>query len=167
MTLYYIYCIWVKTENGVLRYYGHTENMTVRRGRHVREHRAWVKAGKPNKTGDARATRSVFVLEYEDWRMDVKATIEHEDEKKAKDMAREKEGDFILENDCVNMRVEGRCMTKQEYCNVYYQDHKDDISTRNKEKVTCDVCGSVVRKCAIERHRKSKKHLNALASASE
>ena len=85
MVLYYIYCIWVKTENGVLRYYGHTQNMRVRKDKHVADHKRWVAAGKPKRVRDVNATRSVFVLEYEDWRMDVKATIEHEDKETAKE----------------------------------------------------------------------------------
>jgi len=161
--IYYIYCIWVKTEYRVLRYYGYTKNMRVRKGKHVKEHQAWIKAGKPDKTGEAHATRSVFVLDHEDWRMDVVYTIESEDNADA----RAKEGEFILENDCVNMRLEGRGMTKQEYVNLYYQEHKDEISTKHKEKMTCEVCGSVVRKCAIERHRKTKKCLNALATGNK
>ena len=178
MVLYYIYCIWVKTEQGVLRYYGHTENMRVRKNKHVAKHKAWAAAGKPEKTGDVGATRSVYVLEYEDWRMDVKATIEHESKEIALRMAEKKEGEYILENDCVNMQVAGMGMTKQEYNKYYHDTHREQNIKRMKqynethkeqfkEKITCDVCGSVVRNADLARHRKSKKHLNALASASE
>lgn len=220
MVLYYIYCIWVKTENGVLRYYGHTENMRVRKNKHVSDHKKWVAAGKPEKLCDAKSgiTRSVYVLEYEDWRMEVKATIEHEDKEKARDMANEKEGEFILENDCTNMIVPWRTPEqhkakkqikdkkyydknveqilenkKQQYHEnrddilkkrrqnyeedptdillknkQYYETHKTEINAKRKaEKVTCEVCGLVLRKDSLPDHRKSKKHLNALASASE
>jgi hypothetical protein len=197
--LYYIYCIWVKTEEGVLRYYGHTENMTVRKGKHVAKHKAWVAAGRPEKVSDVYATRSVYVLEYEDWRMDVKATVEHEDKEKAKEMARDKEGEFILENDCVNMCVAGRTKKEwhqdhkeerneisrqyyethkqeqkqyrqdhkekySEYMKKYKQDHRDEIAAKQKEKVTCEVCCSVVRKSDISTHQKTKKCIAAKLS---
>jgi hypothetical protein len=192
--LYYIYCIWVKTEEGVLRYYGHTENMTVRKGVHVSAHKRWVAAGKPERICEVRATRSVYVLEHEDWRMDVVDTIECE----TKDDARKKEGEYILKYDCVNMRVAGR--TKQEwlkdtdynrryheihkeekkeylkqydkthkeqrkkYGKQYHETHKEEISAKKAEKVTCDVCGSVVRKSGIAEHQKTKKCLAAKLS---
>lgn len=208
--LYHIYCIWVKTKQGVLRYYGHTENMTVRKGKHVSAHKKWVAAGKPKRVSEVNATRSVFVLDHEDWRMDVVDKIECE----TKDEARALEGKWILENDCVNMKVEGR--TKQEwlednpdYNKQYYEDHKEqiseyqkqyrqdnkeeqseyikkyrehnkakirenlkqyrethkaEISAKGKEKVTCDICGSLVRKYGIVEHHKSKKCLSAKLS---
>jgi len=220
--LYYIYCIWVKTENGVLRYYGHTENITVRKGKHVNKHKAWVKAGRPEKLCEVSGTtRSVYVLDHEDWRMDVKATVEHEDKKKAKDMARDKEGEFILENECVNMNVAGRThqeyreteeykeykkkylqdhkdqikeyqkqyredhkeqskefnrqyyethkekirQNQKEYLKQYRQDHRDKITAKQKEKVACKVCGSVVTKSNISIHQKTKKCLAAKISS--
>jgi len=242
--LYYIYCIWVKTENGVLRYYGHTENITVRKGKHVSDHKRWVAAGRPEKMGDVYATRSVLVLDHEDWRMDVVDKIECE----TKDEARNLEGKWILENECVNMCVAGR--TQQEYYQEhkkelkeyqkqhyeenkaeikeknkqyreqnkakiseqqkqYRQDHKDqikeyqkqyredhkekkkqqdkqyrethkeeqkeykkqyyeqnkaEIAEKGKEKVTCDICGSLVRKDKRAEHHKTKKCLAAKLS---
>lgn len=184
--LYIIYCIWVKTEDGVLRYYGHTENLRVRKNKHVAKHKAWVKAGKPEKTSEVYATRSVYILEYEDWRMDVVDEVEHEDEKKAKDKARAKEGEWILKNDCVNMIVSGRTQQEyrethkekrreskkqyyeqhkeetKEYKKQYYETNKAEIEAKRAEKVTCDVCGSVVSKGNIAIHNKTKKHINAL-----
>jgi hypothetical protein len=220
--LYYIYCIWVKTENGVLRYYGHTENMTVRKGVHVAKHKAWVKAGKPEKVSEVNGTRSVFVLDHEDWRMDVVDKIECN----TKDEARTLEGEWILENDCVNMCVAGRIKKdtdkqyrhdhkeqikeikrqhyeenkakikekqkkyreqnkeylkqyrethkkelneykkqyqedhkeeQKEYKKQYYEQNKEKISEKEKVKVTCEVCGSVVRKKELARHQKTKK----------
>jgi hypothetical protein len=172
--VYYIYCIWVKTENGVLRYYGHTENMRVRKNKHVERHNRWVAAGRPEKTSEVYATRSVYILDHDDWRMDVVDTIECE----TKDEARTLEGKWILENDCVNMNVAGR--TQQQY----EQDHKEETKERHKQYrethkeerneynkqyrkqyVTCEVCGSVVNKGDIARHRRTKKHQNALNSS--
>ena len=172
MTLYYIYCIWVKTDEGVLRYYGYTQNMTVRKGKHVKDHKAWVKAGKPERLRDVNGiTRSVYVLEHEDWRMDKVDEFECEDKKDAEKL----EGKWILENDCVNMYVAGR--TRQEYRKEYhqehkneiiekvqkwYQEHKEEVSAKRAEKVTCKVCGSEVSKRNISTHHKTKKHLAAL-----
>ena len=192
MFLYYIYCIWVKTEEGVLRYYGHTRNIRKRKSKHKCDHEKWVAAGRPNVLHNVGATRSVYVLEHPDWRMDVEAEVEHEDKKFAKKKARVKEGELILDNDCVNMRVE--CRTPQEskkhYREIhreqrneymkqynethreehnerqkkYHEQHKAEISAKRAEKVTCDVCGSVVSRHALARHHKTTKHLNALAA---
>jgi hypothetical protein len=175
MVLYYIYCIWVKTNDRVLRYYGHTENMRVRKNKHVGRHKEWVKAGKPERLRDVHGTtRSVYVLEHEDWRMDVVDKIECE----TKDEARTLEGEWILKYDCVNMYVAGR--TRQEYRKQYhqehkneiiekvqkwYQEHKEEVSAKRAEKVTCKVCGSQVSKRNIAPHHKSKKCQNALNSS--
>jgi len=43
----------------------------------------------------------------------------------------------------------------------YYKTNKDKIDERKKEKITCD-CGSVVSRCCLSQHRKTKKHLNYL-----
>jgi hypothetical protein len=220
MVLYYIYCIWVKTENGVLRYYGHTENMRVRKSKHVSDHKRWVAAGKPEKVSDAdkATTRSVYVLDHEDWRMDIVDKIECE----TKDEARTLEGKWIFENDCVNMYVAGRTQQQYkkqynethkeqlkeyqkqyrqdnkeqlkeyqkeyqkqyrqdnpDYNKQYYEDHKEElaeqkkqhyeqnkaeISAKKKEKVTCDICGLLVRKDGISKHHKTKKCLAAKIS---
>ena len=162
MVLYHIYCIWVKTEQGVLRYYGHTTNMRVRKDKHVAKHKKWVAVGRPEKLCEVNgATRSVYVLEHADWRMDPVDEVEHEDEKKAKDKARAKEGEWILKHECMNMHVAGR--TTQESRRQYNKTHKEEIKAKAAEKVTCEVCGTVVRKDGIARHRnKSKKHQNAL-----
>jgi hypothetical protein len=154
--VYYIYCIWVKTEDRVLRYYGHTENMRVRKGKHVSVHKAWVKAGKPDKSSEFYFTRSVYVLEHEDWRMDVVDTIECETKVEASTL----EGKWILENECVNMNVPGR--TKKECDKQYRETHKAELAAKRAVKVTCEVCGSVVGKGEISSHRKTKKHQKAL-----
>ena len=43
----------------------------------------------------------------------------------------------------------------------YYQNNKERINARRREKMTC-VCGSVVSKDAIYRHKKSQQHLNTI-----
>ena len=173
--LYHIYCIWVKTEDGVLRYYGHTKNMTVRKGKHVGDHKRWVAAGKPEKTGEAGATRSVYVIDHEDWRMDKVDEVEHEDKEKAKDKARAKEGEWILKYDCVNMIVSGRTHREyrethaefyaeynKQYNKKYREQNNAEIKAKKAEKVTCEVCNAVVSNCHMARHRKTKKHINAI-----
>jgi hypothetical protein len=138
MVLYYIYCIWVKTENGVLRYYGHTQNMRVRKGDHVKQHKVWVKAGKPEKVSDVNATRSVLVLDHEDWRMDKVDEIECEDKKDAEKL----EGEWILKYECVNMHVAGRTQKqyrethkkeKKEYNKQYRETHYEEIVEQQKQ----------------------------------
>jgi hypothetical protein len=51
---------------------------------------------------------------------------------------------------------------RNEYDKQYRETHKTELSAKAAEKVTCEVCGSVVRKSDISSHRKSKKHQNAL-----
>ena len=59
---------------------------------------------------------------------------------------------FYIENyECVNKKIPNR--TDKEY----YLKKKDIISEKHKLKITCE-CGSVIRKCAIARHKKSIKH---------
>jgi len=38
-----------------------------------------------------------------------------------------------------------------------YENNKEQIAEKRKEKVTCE-CGSIIRKCALGRHKKSIKH---------
>jgi len=45
----------------------------------------------------------------------------------------------------------------------YYQNNKKYIADKQKIKTTCE-CGSIIRKCAIKRHERSKKHQNYLQS---
>ncbi len=172
MTLYYIYCIWAKTEQGVLRYYGYTENMRVRKNKHKSNHKLWVDAGRPEKVSDVSGvSRSVFVLEHEDWRMDKVDEIECDDKKDAEKL----EGEWILKNDCVNMHVSGRTPTEfrrvyrkkhpekmKQISDKYYEKNKPEILAKRKEEVKCDVCGKVVQKYNVARHNRSKKHLNCI-----
>lgn len=138
----------MKTEDGVLRYYGHTKNMRVRKDKHVSDHKRWVAAGRPEKVSEVNATRSVLVLDHEDWRMDPVDEVEHDDEKKAKDKARAKEGEWILKHDCVNMCVAGR--TKQESDKQYNETHKDEVKEYKKQ----------YREAHKEENREYAKHYN-------
>jgi len=42
----------------------------------------------------------------------------------------------------------------------YYQDNREKIAEKNKQKITCDICGSIVRKGDIATHKKTKKCIN-------
>ena len=47
-----------------------------------------------------------------------------------------------------------------EYNKQYYQDNRDKL----KEKITCELCGSIVRKDSIKRHQSSQKCINFKSS---
>ena len=61
----------------------------------------------------------------------------------------------------LNSEVPGR--TKKEYHSyympIYYQENKEIINEKRKEKFTC-ICGSTLRINEQQRHFKSKKHIN-------
>jgi hypothetical protein len=42
----------------------------------------------------------------------------------------------------------------------YYEDHKEIVKMKHKEKIVCDNCGVITRKCAIARHKKSQRCLD-------
>jgi len=65
-----------------------------------------------------------------------------------------REGHWYNElNGTLNKQIPSR--TRKEY----YQDTKEEILGKKKEKMVCE-CGSSFRKCAKTRHLKSTKHLN-------
>lgn len=47
---------------------------------------------------------------------------------------------------------------------TYYENNKEQILEKEKEKKICEVCNCFVRKYAINRHEKTKKHLDAMNS---
>lgn len=48
-----------------------------------------------------------------------------------------------------------------DYQKQYYNNNKQDILEKMKETVTCE-CGYIITNCNLTRHKKSKKHLNAI-----
>ena len=42
----------------------------------------------------------------------------------------------------------------------HYQENREKILDKRKQKITCDICGSIVRKSDISTHKKSKKCIN-------
>jgi len=146
--IYYFYRIWVETENGVLSYYGRTKDIEKRERRHVTRHAAWVKAGRPRVCDVHANTSSVFVLDHEGWRMDVVETREC-----TKDEARDIEGKWIRENECVNMRIAGRTKAQwTEENKEHVAEYKHGWYEKNKDRI--------LQECK-ERHEKNKEEHNA------
>lgn len=181
--LYIIYRIRVETADGkVLSYYGHTEDFEGRKNDHETQYRRWVRAGRPKKVSEVHgATRSVLVLDHEGWTMEEVDTIECDDEKDAEKL----EGRWIRENDCVNRCIAGRTLQEwyqdTDYNRRYHITHRERRNQANKqyreknreelkakatEKVTCNVCGSLVSRSWTTEHKKTKKCLAAKLSQS-
>jgi hypothetical protein len=43
----------------------------------------------------------------------------------------------------------------------YYRDNHEMIVEQRKQKITCDICGSIVRKADISKHKKTQKCMNS------
>ena len=95
---------------------------------------------------------SVEILKYNDAEIELLECYECEN----KEQLRKKEGEYIKQYNCVNLRIEGR--TQREYLEDYYEDNKEDILEKRKEKFTCE-CGITCRKSDRARHLKTKKHI--------
>lgn len=83
----------------------------------------------------------------------------------------DRENWYIQNNECVNLQGKYKNMTKKEYRIInkdiikernkqYYLDNIKSISEKMKHKITCDNCGSIIRKDGIYNHKKTKKCLN-------
>jgi hypothetical protein len=83
----------------------------------------------------------------------------------------EEESKYIRENKCINIKIPNR--TKQEYREdnseffknyyikyrkQYYENNKQELNKKAKEKLTCE-CGALVRINNLARHKKTLKHL--------
>jgi hypothetical protein len=42
----------------------------------------------------------------------------------------------------------------------HYQDNRENLAEKAKQKITCDHCGSIVRKYEIQRHKRTQKCIN-------
>lgn len=97
-----------------------------------------------------------------------------------------REGHWIKELDCVNVKIAGRTRVqyyqdnkqkindnaKQYYQNnlvkmkqakkAYYESNKDALENIRGSKIKCDICNREFRKDSISRHNKSKLHLSNL-----
>ena len=87
-----------------------------------------------------------YIELYEDYPCDNKNILE------------KREGEIIRLIGTINKSIAGR--TRKEYNKEHYQANRDKILEKNKEKTTCDKCKSIVRRCDISTHKKTKKCLN-------
>jgi len=119
MTKYDIYLIWGKDCDGnILRYYGSTANFIKRKSQHKIHYEYWVKQGRPN----IKRRSPDLILDNGDWRMDKIDEIDGE-----RWEARKLEGEYIKNNDCINVRIENR--TRKER----YEDNRDVILEKVKQ----------------------------------
>ena len=77
----------------------------------------------------------------------------------------EKSKEYKLENKdkIAEQRKEYRLKNKQKLCEKtkeYQLKNKEKIAEKAKEKIECDICKCMVRKCAFKRHTRSLKHQN-------
>ena len=64
--------------------------------------------------------------------------------------------------ECINKRDAWSPFDTQEYNQKYYQENRETIREKEREKTTCE-CGAII--CRNKnRHMKSKKHLNWVMS---
>ena len=79
-----------------------------------------------------------------------------------------KEGEYIRELDCVNIRYEGR--THKEYyqdnkqkiidkVKKHYRQNKESINKYRNEKIKCTLCNCNISRRNVARHNKTLKHL--------
>jgi hypothetical protein len=128
MTKYDIYLIWGKDQDGnILRYYGSTANFIKRKSQHKINYERWVEEGRPNKN----KCSSVFILDNGDWRMEKIDEIDGE-----RWEARKKEGEYIKNNDCVNINIASRSRKEWRKDNKYkLAEYKKQYQIDNKEKI--------------------------------
>ena len=165
--MYYVYVIWARDEDGEeVRYYGHTHDMKERKTNHKNSYNAWVRAGRPDKVSESgNASRSVFVMDMDDWSMDVLHELDCDEEE-----ASRVEGNYIRYNKCVNRKMDRRTNAQyhqdnrdtrlqqmKQYQRAYYQDNRAAILAQRAEKVPCP-CGVMVRHSEMARHLRSQKH---------
>ena len=72
---------------------------------------------------------------------------------------------YIENNNCINNRIPTRTMKEwyednTGYNKAYYQQNKEQMKEQRKEKITCSICGSIVRKCGLKRHQRTPKCIN-------
>jgi len=78
---------------------------------------------------------------------------------------------YIESNECINKRIPTRSGKEWivnnrekvlEHKKTYYHKNKEQINEKLKEKMPCDICGSIVRKGDIKKHQGTKKCLKKL-----
>lgn len=82
-----------------------------------------------------------------------------------------REGEVIKQIATINKNIAGR--TRKEWCKdnsdkisqkakKYYQNNRDELLEKQKEKITCNICGCDVRKNGLKRHQQTIKCINQL-----
>jgi len=51
--------------------------------------------------------------------------------------------------------------TIKEYMNEYREEHKEELNMKRREKITC-ICGCIINKNGLARHKTSNKHFKLL-----
>jgi hypothetical protein len=88
----------------------------------------------------------------------------------SKEELEEEEKKYILENDCINVKIPHR--TKAEWYidnkkkvleqqKQYREEYREEINKKKAEKITCE-CGCIVRMGGMTNHRRTKKHINLM-----
>jgi len=103
----------------------------------------------------------VFIREnggFDNWEFEV---LEEDIQDKVQALVREKYyiQFFSASLNCRNpFRNDGET---KEYHKEYYEKNKEEILERQNEKNTCDICGSVISRNYMSKHKKSKKCINS------
>jgi hypothetical protein len=78
---------------------------------------------------------------------------------------------YILNNDCINQKIPTRTMKEyrqdnkekiKEYSKQYCEDNKEKLIEKRKEKITCELCGSIVNKSCLKRHQRTPKCISKI-----
>jgi len=71
---------------------------------------------------------------------------------------------YVENNDCINDRIPARTqkeryeinkIEKNKYQKKYYQQNKEIALTKQKEKITCSICGKLISRRNIKRHQRN------------
>jgi predicted GIY-YIG superfamily endonuclease len=132
----------VTSPNTDLVYVGHTDNTRKRLIDHRSQYKRWL-AGKPQ-----RYCSSYKVLEHGDYSI---STIEETEDA-------DREGYWIRELDACNIVKFDH--DKAAWQKNYYEENKEALSERKREKIPCDHCGRLVSRGNIPKHKRTKRCVN-------
>ena len=169
----YIYKIFCKTDE--LVYYGSTILQVCKR---IKQHQSNYKSWK---RGGTNFVTSFLIIDTGDWDyITVEKVVYYEPLE-----LRNRERYWIQNNECVNKCIPNNTQkesskkwydSNKEYKKEYYEQNEQQIKesqkqyrAQNKEKINEKIncgCGSIVMKCNLSNHKKTKKHLNYLDTQS-
>ena len=156
----YIYKIFCKTDTELVYYGSTTQNRVCNRiSGHNANYKCW-------KLGKYHFVTSFLVIDTGDWDYMTVEKVMHDDPFEL----RNRERYWIENNKCVNKCIPNT--TPEEYGKKYREQNKEKIAEKQKEykkqnkeklaeKVTCE-CGCIVSRINLQRHKKSKKHLDKI-----